>query len=67
MGRDEFLKKLVELCKQANVSLESWEQYGGDEQFCGTVWEFTGNERGSAGLSWNLEINKELKRAIKSA
>ena len=67
MSRDEFLKKLVELCKQANVSLESWDQYGGDEQFCGTDWNFASNERDAAGFSWNLEINDELKRAIKSA
>lgn len=51
MCRGEFLKKLVELCKQANVSLESRVQYGGDEQFCGTDWNFASNERDTAGFS----------------
>ena len=66
MSRDEFLKKFVELCKNANVSLEPLDQYGGNEQFCGTDWSFVSNERDAAGFSWNLEINNELKRVIES-
>lgn len=64
MNRCDFLERLVELCKTANVSLAASDQYDGSEQFCGTDWSFVSNEKDATGLWWNIEINDELKRLI---
>lgn len=67
MTREEFLQRLIELCKQANVKLDSCSQLAIADEYYQTVWSFDSNERDSEGMFWFLEIDGALAHAIKTA
>lgn len=62
MTREEFLARLVALCKEADVSLFEWEHQCGEAD-----WGFTSNGTDESGFGWNLDIDEELQQAIEAA
>jgi hypothetical protein len=54
-----FKQALKELLAQYGVQLTSYDDYNGDENYCGTDYAFTGT---GVYLGINRELEKELQR-----
>lgn len=64
MTRDEFLKRLKALCREANVRLQDYEQYGNDETYQGTEWAFASREHDATGHAWIVSVDDDLQQSI---
>lgn len=67
MTKEEFLQRLIELCKLANVKLDQFSQLASADEHYQTAWSFDSKERDSEGMFWFLEIDDRLATAIETA
>jgi hypothetical protein len=68
MSREEFLSKLIALCKEANVEISSDDEYGGrDEEYLGTYGCFSSLRTSIDDPYWEITIDKDLEVLIRNA
>lgn len=62
MTKELFIARLTELCRDASVCLQGFDDYDGNDRLCGKEWHFVSTCR-NGNSPWSLAVDGELAQA----